>query len=325
MKDATLTLSTIIVSYNTVDLTCHAVQSVLDEYRHSNIDGEVIVVDNASTDDSTHQLKRLFHDHVRLIESDRNLGFAGGNNLGINAAKGRYIFLLNSDTTVHPGAIKNMLKMFTKYPDKDTAEQEHTDEIDRLGIVSCKLLNLDGTLQKQGGALPSLKTIIYWWLLPLPSSVFSFSPQNSYHIEQEDFFHKEQKIGWVGGTAMMIRREVIDEIGVLDEGIFMYAEDVEYCQRATDHHWDILYTPEGEITHFGSASSSSDRAIIGEILGVYYVAQKHFSAWEATMVRKILRLGCLLRLFLFGIMQGNEKKKKLYQEAFQKLTAFSEN
>lgn len=325
MKNSTLTLSTIIVSYNTVDLTCNAVQSVLNEYLHSKIDGEVIVIDNNSADDSTHQLKRLFHDHIKLIESDKNLGFAGGNNLGIEQACGEFIFLLNSDTTVHPGAIKSILKKFKKYPDKDTAELENTHKVDRLGIVSCKLLNLDGTLQKQGGALPSLKTIAFWWLLPVPSSVYKFPPSVSYHIEQDEFYETEQSIGWVGGTAMMIKREVIEEIGVLDEGIFMYAEDVEYCMRATDHHWDILYTPDGEITHFGSASSSSDRATLGEVIGLYYLAQKHFPAWKASAVRKILRLGCLLRWFLFGIIAGHEKKKKVYQEAFQKLATVNES
>lgn len=314
-------VSTIIVSFNTAELTCQAVQSALDEYKHSLIDGEVIVVDNNSSDNSVTQLNKQFGKRIQLIESKKNLGFAAGNNLGIQKSTGRYILLLNSDARLHTGALKALLNVFEKYKDKNTAQQAHTHEIDRVGIVSGKLLNPDGSLQKQGGALPSLLTISLWWLFPLPVS-FSFFPNSvSYHIENDHFFEREQIIGWLGGTALMIKRAVIDEIGVLDEGIFMYAEDVEYCLRASDHHWDIVYTPDAEITHFGSASGSSAKATLGEVIGLEYVAVKHFPAWKAELTRKILRLGSLLRLCFFGILLGNGKKKETYQEAFKALAS----
>lgn len=320
MKKTAPLVSTIIVSYNTADLTCHAVQAVLNNYKHTHIDGEVIVVDNKSTDSSVTRLRKLFHDHIHLIQNKKNLGFAAGNNIGILKSRGQFVFLLNSDTVISNGDIKELLSTFQRYPDVNTAEQANTNEVDRLGIVSGRLVNLDGTLQKQGGALPSLWTIFLWWLWPLPGSA-SLSPNWSYHIEDPNFFEKEQKIGWVGGTAMMVRREVIDEIGLLDEGIFMYAEDVEYCLRARDHHWDIVYNPNTAIAHFGSASSSSGRATLGELIGLRYLANKHFPTWKASLIRKFLRLGCLLRLILFGIILGNEQKKKIYQEGFQKLSA----
>ncbi|MEO8581091.1 MAG: glycosyltransferase family 2 protein [Patescibacteria group bacterium] len=325
MKSPAPLISTIIVSYNTADLTCQAVQSVLDEYIHSNIDGELIVIDNHSTDTSIHQLKKLFHEHITLIANSDNLGFAQANNIGIRRSKGTYIFLLNSDTTVHPHAIRELLNVFTRYPDKNTAEQAQNNSLDKVGIISCKLLNLDGTLQKQGGALPNLWTIILWWLLPLPASLAIFPSRWSYHIEHDAFFDTEQAIGWLGGTAMMIRREVINQIGLLDEGIFMYSEDVEYCLRARHHHWDIVYTPSTEITHFGSASSSPARATLGELIGLNHLAQKHFPAWKAKLTRKILRLGCLLRIVLFGIILRHAEKKKIYQEAFNRLSTTSKN
>lgn len=325
MSNTAPILSTIVVSYNTADLTCNAVDSVLDEYRHSHIDGEVIVIDNNSSDNSVDKLRKLFSNHIQLIQNKHNSGFAAANNQGIKRAKGKYVFLLNSDTVIHPGSIKQLLNVFTRYPDKDTSEQANTQLADRVGIVSGKLLNLDGSLQKQGGALPTLWTLFLWWVLPLPANLVPFPPQWSYHIEDEHFFEKEQLIGWVGGTAMMIRHEVIEEIGLLDEGIFMYSEDVEYCLRAKNHHWDTLYTPHSEITHFGSASSSPEFATLGEIIGLNHLANKHFSAWKYTFTRKLLRLGSLLRLVLFGIILGHEKKKKIYQEAYSKLSAFSKN
>lgn len=315
-------VSTIIVSFNTAELTCKAVESVLSEYKHSNILGELIVVDNNSTDDSIQQLQK-FKDHIQIIRSTKNLGFSGGNNIGISKSTGQYIFLLNSDAVVHVGAIKEFISLFQKYPDKDTAEQEQTHLIDRLGIVSGKLLNPDGTLQVQGGALPSLLSLTVWWLFPLPFGSDSFPASISYHIENKMFFESEQQIGWLGGTALFIRREVIDEIGLLDEGIFMYAEDVEYCLRATKHHWDIVFTPDAQITHLGSASSHSSKALVSEVTGLKYVFFKHFPGWKAFLAWKILKLGALLRTLLFGIIQGDVEKKILYQKIFHNLSAES--
>ena len=313
MKTAPL-VSTIIVSFNTAKLTTQAVKSVLNDYAHSKINGEVIVVDNDSNDDSLHQLRSQFENKIQVSESKMNLGFSGGNNIGIQRSSGQYVFLLNSDAEVSPGSILSLINVFKSHPDQSTAEQAHTDLIDRVGIVSGKLVNPDGSLQKQGGALPSLWTLFLWWALPLPANFFPFPPSWSYHIESERCVESEQSIGWLGGTALMMRREVIDEIGLLDEGIFMYAEDVEYCMRARFHHWDIVYTPSTKITHFGSASSSSFHALVGEVIGLNHVMYKHFPAWKARLSRGILRLGTALRFVLFGIILNNGKKKKAYQE-----------
>lgn len=116
-------VSTIIVSYNTADLTCHAVQAVLNNYKHTHIDGEVIVVDNKSTDSSVTRLRKLFHDHIHLIQNKKNLGFAAGNNIGILKSRGQFVFLLNSDTVISNGDIKELLSTFQRYPDVNTAEQ----------------------------------------------------------------------------------------------------------------------------------------------------------------------------------------------------------
>ena len=128
-----------------------------------------------------------------------------------------------------------------------------------------------------------------------------------------------QKMGWVGGTAMMIRKEVIDEIGLLDEKIFMYAEDIEFCVRARDHHWDIAIHPQAYITHFGSASSSSENAILGEIRGYLYIWAKHKPFWQMNIVRSLLVIGVYLRIFLFGVLLRDSKRANIYKKAISSL------
>lgn len=319
MSSTSKLISTIIVSYNTADLTCKSVESVLKEYQHSQIDGEVIVVDNNSTDDSVEQLQQ-FGSNIQIIRNTENVGFAKANNQGITKSIGSYIFLLNSDAFVHPGAIKNLLEIFKKYPDQATAAQEATRKIDRVGMVSGKLLNKDGSLQQQGGALPSLFTLAVWWLWPFPFRLPFLSHQFDYHINDLRYFDKEQLAGWLAGTALMLRREMVSEIGLLDESIFMYAEDVEYCMRAAAHHWDIVYTPTAVITHLGSASSAPEHATIAEVTRLNYVFSKHFPGLQSFLAWKILKLGTLLRLLLFGIILGNAKQKKTYQEIFRRLS-----
>lgn len=310
-----MTLSTIIISYNTADLTTQAVQSVLDNYEQDHISGEVIVVDNNSSDSSVQQIQKTFGKKVQIIENKKNVGFAGANNQAMKIAKGEYFFLLNSDTILKPHAIQNLLKQFEKYPDQDTSELRSTPKlIDRLGIVTGKLLNQDGTIQPQGGALPSLLTIKLWWLWPFAFSIPFLPPRWQYHVEDSSYFDKDQVMGWVGGTAMMIRRELVSQIGMLDDNIFMYAEDVEFCWRARKHHWDILYTPTADITHFGSASSSKSNSIISEIKGLLYVTAKHMGSWQYQAIRFTLLIGALLRYVLFGIILSDAKKKQAYQE-----------
>lgn len=287
-------LSIIIVSYNTKDLTLQTVESV-----GVDPDREIIVVDNASTDESVRALHHRFGKKVHIIDRKENGGFAKANNEGIKIAKGKYILLLNSDTIVHPSALDNMVRALESNP--------------KIGILSSKLLNVDGTYQPQGGALPSLWNIAAWWLWPLPGVIPFIDPyQNENEVTGMEVEHR----GWVGGTAMMIRRDVIDQVGVLDEKIFMYAEDVDYCIRAREKGYDIGITPMAAITHIGSASTSSSNALHGEIKGLLYLWKKHFSAWQLILLRAILLKGAILRWVLFGILMGRREARTLYAQIF---------
>lgn len=286
-------LSVVIVSYNTKDLTLETIESVGFEDSR-----EIIVVDNHSSDGSVEALQKKFSEKIHIIARKDNAGFAVANNEGIKASKGEIILLLNSDTIVQKNALEVMVNAFETYSS--------------YGILSCRLENVDGSFQPQGGTLPSLFNVAGWWLWPIPGQ-FPFIPayQDSTQIPVSEHSDPVPR-GWVGGTAMFMRRSLIDQIGYLDERIFMYAEDVDLCLRASQKGWKIGIVPSASIVHIGNASGSSSRALLGEIKGLLYLWKKHFSAWELFLLRLIIWKGALLRYLLFGILLGRKGARELY-------------
>jgi GT2 family glycosyltransferase len=292
-------VSIIIVSFNTKDLTIQAIQSVFESLQHlQQSEIEVIVVDNNSHDDSVPSLKKEFGTKIKLIANKENSGFGKANNQGVLEARGKYILFLNSDTIVRLGAIDRMV--------------ESLKENLSYGIISCRLLYSDGSYQPQGGALPTLLNITSWWLWPFPGQLHIVPPyQDTRLIEKSSLLIKR---GWVGGTAMMIPKTVLEEIGSFDENIFMYAEDIELCMRAKKAGYTIGIVPNAEIVHIGSASSDSTRAKLGEIKGLLYISSRYFSRVEQLLLRFIFWKGSLLRYLLFGILKGSESSRRLYGE-----------
>lgn len=290
-------LSTIIVNYNTKNLLRQTLRSIPQKQ-----DWEVIVVDNGSTDGSLDMLKKTFP-QVKRIENRENLGFAKANNQGIKASSGSFILLLNSDTIVKPNAIQNLIAHLERNPS--------------VGIASGQLLNPDGSIQPQGGYLPRLLNIVFWmvFLDDLPLIGKHLRP---YHLNDKAAFTRERLIGWVGGTAMMIRREVFEKAGPLDEEIFMYAEDVEFCMRAQKEGFKASITPRAKIVHYGQQSSGGAPAAawLGEYRGLQYIFQTHKPRWEYPVVRLLLKIGAILRMLLFGILQGRKDAYEAYKKAF---------
>ncbi len=334
-------LSVIIVSYNTKQLTMQTLESVyadLDLNHQLARDTEVIVVDNHSTDGSLASLEQFCQSHPRcqLIVNNHNRGFAAANNQGLRRARGEIYCLLNSDTVVQRGCLTNLVQVFRDHPlDERTANLTISqDKIDRLGILAATLQSPNGAWQPQGGSFPTLLTLFFHMTmlddLPLigawlpstqhtgwrASGATQSGAQTAQHeLEQADLL----KSDWVAGTAMAIRRQVVEEIGYFDEEIFMYGEDIEYCLRAAHHHWDCAIATNSVVTHYGSASSSSSQALIGELKSYLYIWSKHQPLWQLPLARALLRLGCRVRSFLFGTMIGDRERAALYQQALREL------
>lgn len=312
-------LSICIVSYNTAELTIDAVRSCLDDILSSKYVSsatEIIIIDNNSKDDSVTLLKKIKKETdipIHIIESEKNLGFAGGNNLAIANAKGKYIFLLNSDTYVQSGCLDRLIETFEGIQDKSTASlSSYGDTLDRLGIAAATLLNPDGTYQPQGGSYPNLFSLFnHMLMLHLVPFLKWILPSTQKDLISSRYINNSNKKlikkDWVAGTAMLIRADTLAEIGDLDEAIFMYAEDMELCIRAKDHHWDVVIVPSAFVTHLKSASSNSSKAILGEFKGYQYIWAKHKASWQLGFATLLMRIGASLRVLLFGTMKKQEK------------------
>lgn len=291
-------LSIIIVSHNTKDVLLNCIRSIYKS--PDNLKKEIIVIDNHSTDGTVELLRNHFKD-IKLIQNQMNVGFAAANNQGATQATGEFILLLNSDTLVINDALSKLVK--------SAKESQAT-------ILSCQLLNSDHTIQPQGGKLPTLFNLTAWMTffddLPIIKSFFP-----SYQIRRESYFEKDQQPGWVGGTAMLINANVYHKLNGLDEDLFMYAEDVEFCYRAYQNKHQIRYFSEPRIIHLGQQSGSPQKAIIGEFQGLKHLYAKHKPSWQQTFLRLILKTGALLRVFVFGIIRGDHERKVAYQQAYR--------
>jgi len=228
-------LSIIILNYNTKKLLIQTLKSISPKLSH-----EIIVVDNASTDGSTQAVTNQFPD-VILIKSTKNLGFAAGNNLGLKKAKGQYLLLLNSDTQVVGDALEKAVN--------------YLDENLQVGLLTPKLLLPDGAidLSCHRGFPTPVNSLLYFSRL---SSRFPNSRLLSGYHQTYQNFDQIHPIDVISGAAMFIRRQVIDQIGFLDERFFMYAEDIDFCLRAHQAGWQTMYFPEAVIIHHKGASGS---------------------------------------------------------------------
>lgn len=283
-------LSIIIVNFNTKSITGNCLRTIknsLDKVRK-----EVIIVDNGSTDGSIKYLSHKFPQY-KVVSSGGNVGFAQGNNFGAELAKGKYIWLLNSDTLLKSDTISTLMKYAVK-----------NDSL----IASCRLLNPNHTIQPQGGFLPDLWRLICWMLFidDLPVINHLIKP---YHQNLPEFFRLDQHPGWLAGTALLIKRNLYDQMYGLDKHIFMYGEDVEFCLRAKNKGVRLDYFHQPSLIHLGQASGSSRRAILGEFKGLKYIYQKHQPAWQYFCLRLLLKIGALLRLIIF--------RNPIYAEAFK--------
>ena len=232
-----LDLTITIVSWNTEELTRNCLKSLLtEEVRRI---AEVHVVDNNSSDGSVEMVRREFPE-VKLFVNDKNLGFAQANNQSWYEAKGRYWLLLNSDTVVKPPAIEKMVEFMDSHP--------------KAGMASAKLLNADGTpqccAQREEGIFSTLLEFSRLHKL-LPSKIRGKLLLSTYFSYDE-----EQKLGWAWGTALIVRREAIEQVGELSNEYFMYGEDMEWSLRMRKYGWEVWFYPEAEIVHFGGQSSN---------------------------------------------------------------------
>lgn len=235
-------LSIIIVSWNTKDLLKKCLESIYRETK--DIVFEIFVVDNASSDGTIEMLKENFK-NIRLIANKKNLGFARANNQAIKETASDFVILLNPDTELFDNSLKKMIDFMKARPN--------------IGVLGPKLLNSDKTRQPSTRRFPNFlnQLIILFKLHHLFPNLKSYKK----YLMRDFDGQREMGVNQVMGAAFMIRRKLIEQVGMLDEDYFIWFEEVDYCRRAKKADWEVYYNPDARIIHYGGESFAQLGAI----------------------------------------------------------------
>jgi GT2 family glycosyltransferase len=229
-------VSFVIVSWNAKEYVSECLQSIRE---NCQVPAEIIVVDNASHDGTPERVRKDFPE-CRLVETGANLGFAKGNNVGIALSTGRYLFLVNSDVKILPGCVENLLDVMETNPD--------------VALAGPQMQGADGSIRRSTMRFPTL-----WNSLCRALALDSVFPRSGVFAGylMGDFNHRRtQDVEVLNGWLWVVRREALEQVGVLDEEFFMYGEDMDWSYRFRKAGWRNVFCAESAAVHYGGASSA---------------------------------------------------------------------
>lgn len=281
-------LSVCIVNWNSRNYLTACLESI--EEKTTGINYEIIILDNASTDGSQIYLKKYCSKNI-LIFSHTNLGFSKGNNIASKYARGRYLLFLNPDTELVTNAFYGMVRFL--------------DRNQEFGAIGCMVKNEDGSIQYTCARDYPTPFNQFSYL----SMLYRLFPRNKMFstVELNFWDHKDSReINCLSGACMMIRRDLNNVLCGFDESIFMYGEDVDLCYRIKRKGYKLYYLASEEIIHYGGKSSSqlklSHYSFISQRCSSYYFIKKSFGLSQANMFRVAVAFGCVIRIFVVGII-----------------------
>ena len=278
-------LSIVIINYKRVELTLKCVESLFKKFKNEFKENifELIIVDNASGDDSVQILRQKIlnekYRNIIIVENDDNLGFSLGCNLGAKEAKGDLILFLNNDTEVKDKGILEMTKFLNENND--------------IAILGGLLSNSDGSSQPSVG---KFYTFFNTFLLLMGLQRADLINKNPFIISEVD---------WVKGACMMIKESIFKKIGGFDEKIFMYTEDMELCYRAKQAGYKTFFFPNISILHDEHGSANRSFAIINIYKGILYFYKKHKSKFEYEIVKMLLIAKAWVAIVIGMIIRSN--------------------
>ncbi len=271
-------LSIIIVSWNVRELLENCLRTVLAEQQ---LRLQIIVVDSASSDGSPEMIAEKFP-QVELVACSENVGFPKGNNLGLARANGRYLLLLNPDTIVHDGALAKMVAYLEQNP--------------HVGVVGPQLLNDDGSVQSSRRRFPTVWTAFFesTWLQP-------YAPRGllDHYFVRDVMDGETAVVEWLMGACLMIRQEVVAQVGGLDEAYFMYSEELDYCRRIVQAGWQVVYYPQAQVMHL--SGKSSEQAVTQRHINYNRAKLRYFRKYNGRLAAGILRL-FLLKSYVWQLI-----------------------
>ena len=262
-------LSIVIVNYNSSNLLKRCLTSLYQS--NPSTPFEVLVVDNGSADNSAGMVKEEFP-QVMLIENRENLGFARGNNQASQRCRGELILFLNPDTVILPGSIDTLVEVMQKEKG--------------VGILGCRLLNEDGTLQLSWGRMVNLTN--EFWQRFISRRYEKGSRLIKHYIQRKS--GQPHHPHWVTGACMLTRRDALEAVGYFDQNFFMFLEDVDLCHRVRKRGWEVLYTPSAEVIHLRGKSMETNpkKAMKAYRKSQLYFYRKHYGRARWTILRLYL-------------------------------------
>jgi len=259
-------LSVIVVNYNAGDHLMRCLTSVYAAAGDATL--EVFVIDNASRDGSAARAKESFPG-IALVQNRDNRGFAAAVNQGLRASAAPFAFVLNPDAEVSLGTLGALVKLARERP--------------RAALLGPLIRNSDGSLYPSGRTFPSISEAVGH------AFVGPFRPDNRftrrYTMAGWDRT-TEREVDWVSGSAMLLRREALDQVGMLDEGFFLYGEELDLCTRLAGRGWKVVFTPEVEVTHEGGVSTGRSRRMnLIHSRSIYRYYRKHrATGWRRALM-----------------------------------------
>jgi GT2 family glycosyltransferase len=302
-------LSVIIVNYQTREFLIACLSSIYRTCQSLNM--EIIVIDNNSRDNSVRMIKGSFPS-VILIENQINVGFATASNQGLRIMGGDYALLLNPDTEVISNTLQKMLEFMKHYK--------------RAGILGCRITDKNGNIQRSAfppaSSFGEINDILTRFRLEriLPARL----TYRRYHDLLSNS-GKPFKVGWVTGACLMIRKETIADVGLLDENLFLFSEDADWCIRANKKGWEIMCHPAvSVIHHIGGSSKIDTEEVAIRIKHHYkrrpYFAKKHFGKKGLIFIKLVMICDILLRMMIFSLnLKPNttQQGKRIYLRAYK--------
>lgn len=298
-------LSIVIVGWNTKDLLKQCLDSVYTNPPQCNFD--VWVVDNASSDASVEMVKSSFP-NIRLIENEKNVGFAAANNQALKICSGSFILLLNPDTIVKSGVFDRLLSYMKDNP--------------QVGATGPLLLNGDGSFQLSCYPFPSVSRE-FWRLFYLDKLVpyGIYDSKNWSQITPRD-------VDSIQGACLLVRKEVLDQVGLFDDSFFLYSEEIDLCYRIKMAGWRLVWVPDVEVIHFGGQSSKqvATQSFLNLYRGKVKFFRKHYGSLSAWLYRLVIIAATLIRLAIspFAWLEPTHRRKvhlNLARNYFQLLKA----
>ncbi|MFN8176555.1 MAG: glycosyltransferase [bacterium] len=259
-------VSVVVVSYETCDLLRRLLASL--RAAGSARASEVLVVDNASGDGTVAMLREEFAD-VRVIANAENVGYSRAVNQAIRAASGRYLLILNPDIEVLPGSVDALVG--------------HMDAHPETGIAGGKLLNSDGTLQYSCRTFYTFATLLHR-RTPL-GKLFPNSRTVREHLMMDWDHESVREVDWMLGACLMVRREAITDVGLMDERFFMYFEDVDWCYRMKQHGWKVVYVPDARMRHLHRRESAGGGLFNPRLFAHLNSMFRFFDKWNTILYR----------------------------------------